>query len=234
MRLPTPPSPAELGVTDGLAYSLWLPEQPARGGIVVLHGAGSTKESHHDMARAAMAWGFAAVCFDQRGHGESEGALDGRAIDDVGRIMALLPPGIPVALRGSSMGGWLALVAARELGAAAVVAICPANADLLLLGLRSGSFRFAADPASLVPLIEAHELDEVVAGLTCPLLLLHAENDERVPVADTRRLFELAPEGRKRLIVTPGGHHRSIQHDAELQGLSLRFVERAFAGRDRP
>jgi len=33
----------------------------------------------------------------------------------------------------------------------------------------------------------------------------------------------------KRLILVPGGHHRSIQHDAELQAESLRFVRRAFA-----
>ena len=33
----------------------------------------------------------------------------------------------------------------------------------------------------------------------------------------------------KRLILMPGGHHRSIQHDAELQGESLRFVRAAFA-----
>ena len=31
----------------------------------------------------------------------------------------------------------------------------------------------------------------------------------------------------KKLIVMPGGHHRSIQHDAELQGEALRFVKRA-------
>jgi hypothetical protein len=35
---------------------------------------------------------------------------------------------------------------------------------------------------------------------------------------------------RKRLITLPGGHHRSIQHDAELQGEALRFVDKAFAG----
>ena len=33
-----------------------------------------------------------------------------------------------------------------------------------------------------------------------------------------------------RLIVIPGGHHRSIQHDAELQALSLRFIEEALGG----
>ena len=29
------------------------------------------------------------------------------------------------------------------------------------------------------------------------------------------------------LIVVPGGHHRSIQHDAELQAVSMRFIDRA-------
>lgn len=27
----------------------------------------------------------------------------------------------------------------------------------------------------------------------------------------------------------PGGHHRSIQHDPELQGVALRWLERALA-----
>jgi hypothetical protein len=30
----------------------------------------------------------------------------------------------------------------------------------------------------------------------------------------------------KRLLVLPGGHHRSLQHDAELQALSRRFILR--------
>src|SRR4051794_9656976 len=109
MRLPTPAGPAETGVLDGLAYTLWLPDRPPSGGLVVLHGAGSCKENHHDMARAARTAGLAAVCFDQRGHGASSAALDGRVIDDVVRIATLLPR--PIALRGSSMGGWLAIAA---------------------------------------------------------------------------------------------------------------------------
>src|SRR3954452_14069331 len=118
MRLPTPAGPAEQGVLDGLAYTLWLPERPPLGGLVVLHGAGSCKENHHDMARAARAGGLAAVCFDMRGHGATGGVLDGRAIADVATIAQLLPR--PVALRGSSMGGYLSLAAASAVDAAAV------------------------------------------------------------------------------------------------------------------
>jgi hypothetical protein len=35
----------------------------------------------------------------------------------------------------------------------------------------------------------------------------------------------------KRLLLLPGGHHRSLQHDLEIQNLSARFIERAVARR---
>src|SRR4051794_26832146 len=101
--------PAEQGVRDGLAYALFLPAgDPAAGGVVVIHGAGSQKENHFDFARECRAAGLAAVAFEQRGHGASAGARDGGAIDDVATVAGLLPGGVPVALRRSSMGGWLA------------------------------------------------------------------------------------------------------------------------------
>lgn len=225
MRLPTPDPPDDLGRHDGLAYARFLPAGPPRGGIVIIHGADSTKESHFDFARAARAAGFAAVAFDQRGHGDSDGPMDARAVQDVAAAASLLPPG-PVALRGSSMGGFLAIAAAQRAGAGAVVAICPADAALLLRGLDTNAFAFDADRAALRPLLEAIDAQRIVAALDVPLLLLHAEGDERVPVARSRALAAAAGP-RTRLIVTPGGHHRSIQHDAELQGVALRFIERA-------
>jgi alpha-beta hydrolase superfamily lysophospholipase len=227
MRLPTPAGPTEMGVLDGLAYSLWLPSSPPAGGLVVLHGAGSCKENHHDMARAARDAGLAAVCFDMRGHGASGGALDGRAVADVVTIASLVPR--PVALRGSSMGGWLAIAASEDVGAAAVVALCPASESLLALGLRSGQLSFPADRESLEPLLYAHALRDVVGRSTIPLLLLHAEGDERVPYRDSVALHAASVAPVKKLIVVPGGHHRSVQHDAELQGVALQFVKRAFA-----
>jgi pimeloyl-ACP methyl ester carboxylesterase len=221
MRYETPAPPAEVGKTDGLAYSLWLPEGDPWAGVVILHGAGSSKESHHDFARAARSAGLSAVCFDQRGHGESEGAMDGRALEDVATVAALLGD-VPLVTRGSSMGGYLAILAAERLGARAVVAICPASADGLARGLRNREFAFEADVPSLDAFLTEHPLD--VAHLAAPLLLLHAEGDERVPVAHSRELARLAPNAE--LVVVPGGHHRSVQHDAELQGHALRWLRK--------
>src|SRR5437660_1445636 len=118
MRTVTAALPVEIDTHDGLAYSLWVPQSaPIRGGVVVLHGAGSRKESHHDYARMVLPAGFAAVAFDQRGHGASEGPMDGRVLEDVASMAELLrvkigDPDGAIALRGSSMGGYLAIVAA--------------------------------------------------------------------------------------------------------------------------
>jgi pimeloyl-ACP methyl ester carboxylesterase len=236
MRTVNPVLPDEMAARAGLAYSLWLPAGGGapRGGVVVLHGAGSVKENHHDFARAAVASGLAALVFDQRGHGESEGPMDGRAIDDVATMADLLrermPAGTPVALRGSSMGGYLSILAAPSARAAAVVAICPASAEGLARGLASGALNFQADGPALDELLSTHDLHAGVSELPCPLLLLHAEGDEQVPVEHSRELARLMPQAGSRLVTVPGGHHRSVQHDPELNAVALRFLDRAFAG----
>ena len=223
--------PAELGTRDGLAYALFLPEDDAGGGGVILHGAGSCKESHFDFARALRAAGLAAIVFDQRGHGESEGALGAGALDDVATMAGLLAPG-PVALRGSSMGGFMALHAGARMEAAAVVAICPAWGELLLRGLHDDRFTFRADTPALEELFAAADERAAAAALGERLLLQHAEGDESVPIADSRALHDAAPGSR--LVAVPGGHHRSVQHDGELQALAVRFITRALRPRPAP
>ena len=61
--LPTPP---ELGVHDGLSFALFLPEDEPVAGVVILHGAGSAKETHFDFARGCREDGIAALAYDAR------------------------------------------------------------------------------------------------------------------------------------------------------------------------
>ena len=229
MTHPTPAPPAELGRVDGLAYSLFLPEEEPWAGMVVIHGAGSCKENHHDMARAARASGMAAVCLDLRGHGESEGELDARVLDDLAAVADKLPAGLPRVVRGSSMGGFLSIVAAERLGVAAIVAVCPAGSEMLARGLRNEEFEFRVDRESMLAFVSEHDPLDAVAQSAVPLLLLHAEGDERVPYQHSVALHEASRAANKRLVVLPGGHHRSIQHDPELQGESIRFIRRALS-----
>ena len=237
-----PELPSEIATHDGLAYTLWLPTRAEPdAGVVILHGAGSCKENHHDFARAAIGAGLGAIVFDQRGHGESEAPLDARVQSDVAQMASLLrarigdPTNAPIALRGSSMGGYLALVSAAHVGAKAVVAVCPASAEGLRRGLAQRRFSFEADEPALDAFLAAHDPRQAIASLLdVPVLLLHAEGDEQVPVEHSRELAALMRSPSSRLITLPGGHHRSVQHDPDLQALSVRFIERALKSPDRP
>jgi uncharacterized protein len=224
--------PAEIGVHEGLSFALFLPAAEPFATVVVLHGAGSCKESHFDFARACRADGLAALCFDMRGHGASEGALDQRAVADVAAMAGLARSRVgvdAVALRGSSMGGHMALVSAAAADARAVVAICPASAAGLARGLREQRFEFRADAQRLGAVLAEHDELRAAEELRAPLLLLHAEGDEIVPVEHSRALHVAAAGSR--LVAVPGGHHRSVQHDPELQALSIRFLREHAARR---
>ncbi|UGS37855.1 alpha/beta hydrolase [Capillimicrobium parvum] len=220
--------PPELGRTAGLAWARFAPDGAPWGSLLVLHGAGSRKESHYDFGRAARAAGLCALCFDARGHGESDGPMGAGVLDDLAAVAGELPRDVPLALRGSSMGGYLAIVAAAALGARAVVAICPAPADGLIVALRAGRFDFRADRPALEAFLAEHDDLQAAGAYEGGLLLLHAEGDESVPYQHSVALDAAAAGARpRRLLVIPGGHHRSIQHDAELQGEALRWLERA-------
>ena len=225
------PAPPELGELNGLSYALFLPDDEPRAGAVILHGAGSAKESHFDFARGCRADGIAALAYDARGHGRSEGAFGPGAIDDVLDMVELMRGHAGrVALRGSSMGGFQAIHAgARDPDLCAVVAICPAPDDLLLRGLRSGEeLRFRCDVAATAEWLETLDVYAAVdrLGPRTGLLLMHARGDEQIPWTVSEDLHAAAHEP-KRLLVLPGGHHRSLQHDEELQAVSRRFILKA-------
>jgi uncharacterized protein len=239
-RLPTQPS--DEGVEADRPYLLWLPQAPPPWpGMLVLHGAGSRKENHADFARACAARGWAALAFDQRGHGASADEMGPAALADVARMAAFLArhEGVDagrICVRGSSMGGFMAIHAAASSDAiAGAIAICPAGEDGLRRGLRSGSLEFRAGSeatAALDAWLSEHDLREAVALIgRKPLLIAHARGDERIPYTWSEELYERAEEPRK-LIIVAGGHHRSVQHDPELQEVALRWMERNLAAAD--
>ncbi|MGZ8667744.1 MAG: alpha/beta hydrolase, partial [Solirubrobacterales bacterium] len=190
MELPAPREPERSGSADGLAYDLWLPEDPPPWpGVLVIHGAGSRRQNHADFARLARGGGWAALSYDPRGHGASGGEMSPGAIADAGAMARLLgtvegvDPG-RVGARGSSMGGFVAIhAAATEVSIGGAIAICPADEALLIEGIRRGRLEMAVEEKALLPWLELHNLGEAVEAMgPKPLFLLHAEGDEQVPV----------------------------------------------------
>ena len=121
---------------------------------------------------------------------------------------------------------------------AAVVAICPAAEWMLAEDVRriadgrpppagSALARDADRRPALAGWLETNDVGEAAQRMgSKPLLIIHARGDEVVPYTHSEKLYELAAEPKK-LLLLEGGDHRSAQHDAELQGESLRWLARA-------
>src|SRR4051795_5625348 len=163
MKHPLPPRP-ELGTHDGLSYALFTPQASPRAGVVICHGAGSAKESHFDFARTSLDRGLAALAYDARGHGRSEGALGPGMVGDALGMCDLLRERVPaVAIRGSSLGGFTAIMAAAASHGTvgAVIAMCPAPGELLASGIRNDELEgFRADREPLERWLESVDLTE--------------------------------------------------------------------------
>ena len=163
--------------------------------------------------------------------------MDGRAIDDVVSMADLLRIANrrrPGRRAGSRCEGraWAATSRScprRAARAAAVVAICPASGERPPARPRRRALHVRRRPHRARGVPGRARRPSRADALEIPVLLLHAEGDEQVPVEHSRELAALLRSPRSRLIALPGGHHRSIQHDAELQAVSLRFIEQSLA-----
>jgi alpha-beta hydrolase superfamily lysophospholipase len=113
----------------------WLPEQPTRAVVALVHGFGEHGGRYTYLAEALTTAGYALSTFDHRGHGHSPG-LRGHAdrwdqfLTDIGaslEVAKALAPSAPLFLFGHSMGGLMALnyaIRSPE-GLAGVIASAP-------------------------------------------------------------------------------------------------------------
>jgi dienelactone hydrolase len=196
-----------------LAALLW-PAPATAPGVLVLHGLGSRKENHADFGAALAGAGMAALAVDLRGHGASGGRLDAGALDDALAGLALLRARghARLGVRGSSMGGFLALhAAARDASVRAVVALCPATHRGL------GRHQEAAWAAAMPLAPAVRRADGVARGYW------HATGDERVPWGATFALHQITPQP-TRLHVALGGTHRSLQHDPAIRAATVGYL----------
>ena len=238
------------GVWDrGDGVRLAYRRQAGSGPMVVFLGGfaadmAGTKASFLAQWCAARGRGF--LRFDYSGHGASEGRFDegtiGRWAEDARAVIGGLTEG-PVVLVGSSMGGWIALLAAlaRPAPVAGLVGIAaaPDFTEALLWPALSfeqratlmsrGAIAMPSDYGPPIPitraLIEegrAHLLLDRPIGLSCPVRLLQGQRDAEVPWEMALRLAEaLTAEDVRVTLVKDGDHRLSRPADLALLGRVL-------------
>jgi pimeloyl-ACP methyl ester carboxylesterase len=212
-----------------------------------LHGFHSDRGGQKALALEAdaIAHGHGCVRFDMSGHGESEGAFTegtiGRWREDCLAMLdgpARAAGDGRVVLVGSSMGGWLALLAtlARPEVMAGLVLIAPAadfterlmwpgmgaagQATLLQTGVwhRHSSYETEPQPITRALIEEGRRwlLMDGPIPVGCPVRILHGDADDAVPWLHGAALVDLITGPDVRFTLIKGGDHR-LSAPAELE-----------------
>ncbi len=209
----------------------------AASAVILCHGMESSKESEKlvTLSRRLSERGIIALRFDFAGSGESEGKFeeitysgeveDLRAAYEV--VMKYRPKKIGVL--GSSMGGTVGLLfAAQEQNIAALVTIAaPVHPERFSERLSTpeetrqwrarGFTRYHGHRlnVSLLRDLEVLDVPKAARKISCPVLVIHGDKDDIVPVKEGRELFA-ALAGPKRLCIIEGSGHR-LTEPAHLQ-----------------
>ena len=79
-------------------------------------------------------------------------------------------------------------------------------------------------PEAALAAIEGFKLEGVVDKMQCPFLLVHGEDDQQVPVADARRLFDVVGSEDKTLRIF-GTEEGGAQHcHVDNQSISVPYI----------
>lgn len=210
---------------DGLWLKGWLlPADGAPRLIILLHGRDSTREENLELAHRLVLHGFAALMYDARARGESEGARSTLGYhekwDALGAVDYALAHGYQagrIGLLGRSMGGATAIVAAAETNAVAAVVSDSAFADardvvreqllpnpMLSRLLAPAVLQWASGWLQL----DLAATPERAAPQLAPrsLLLIHGTEDKSVHPAHAQRLWQ-ATQGKAELWLLEGVSH---------------------------
>ena len=213
--------------------------------ILFLPGYASDMEGTKAVAIDAFAEakGVGMLRFDYSGTGSSSGAFEdgtlGGWLEEALHFLDALVDGTAV-LIGSSMGGWLALLMARERPdrVAAIVGIAAAPdftdwgySDSEKARLREASRLEQPNPYGPEPQLttlgfwesgEALRLLDSPIPIDCPVRLVHGDADPDVPLEVAVRTMEKLRSADVQLTVIKGGDHR-LSKDHEIEAI-LRTV----------
>lgn len=178
------------------------------GHILFAHGNAGNIGDRSPVLAMLSAVGFDVLVFDYRGFGRSTGRpdeggtyLDARAARDA----LLAQPGVDpdrVVYLGKSLGGGVLMELATAYPPAGLILVST------FTGLRDAANAvYPFLPKVFVP--DAYPSLRRIRRLRCPLLVMHGDADELLPVRMGRALFAAAPEP-KQLIIYPGGAHNDL------------------------
>lgn len=203
--------------------------RPTSKAVIVCHGFGGDKEKCwiKDMCNSLASDGIAGVRIDFSGNGESGGKFEdmtyGKLADELKTLIDFLnKKGYgSIGLVGHSMGGAIVIMAgATDKRVKAVVNIAgvayPALEEHVVFVRRHFETTFEKPKPSDWFISELQKVDVIGAAkdLHAPLLTIHGDSDQVVPLNEGEAINEAANEPKKMVILFGCGHR--LSQDQEL------------------
>jgi len=228
-----------------LSGKLFMPGSASRynrvPGAVLCHGYGNDQTAFESSARTMAEEGVATLIFDFRGHGSSEGILDGSMVEDVIDAWDYLHNQTEVdhkrmGLIGHSMGAFSAIVAAGKVKKPKmlVALACPGEikhaimqnpnhiaypwfrrliALVMSISTRVSRLKVRVDFKKFLDSFPRMKISRVLAGLEdCSKLFVFCLNDNVTPY--NRFLYSYASASEpKQILVTNGNHNTPLDSE---------------------
>jgi pimeloyl-ACP methyl ester carboxylesterase len=199
----------------------WLPRpEPDAPTLLYLHGTFRNLYRNHPKIEALRAAGFAVLAVDYRGWGDStpivpsEKTILADADAAWSELVRRQPDPCKRVIYGHSLGGAVAVdLASRKHVRTDYAALAVESTFSSLVDLAAS----AAGPIGPIAVwLSSERFDSFakIGKVDAPILMLHGEKDNTVPIALGRKLRDAAPAG-VRWIEVPGGSHSRLHTDAQ-------------------
>ena len=207
---------------DGVRiHGLWWPEPEGRPVVLFLHGNAQEVYSWSLVREDLEQLECRLLLIDYHGYGKSEGRpheeglyADGRAaldwLEDQG-----VPPCETVVF-GKSLGGAVACEIAWDLELSGLVL------ESTFTSLASVAHKLFPFAHQWMPDMEVYDSLSKLAGIHCPVLVIHGEEDMLIPVEEGLALFEAADEPKELFVVEGAGHNDVSLHAGRRYGTVIR------------
>ncbi|MGB6326279.1 MAG: alpha/beta hydrolase [Methylocella sp.] len=195
-----------LATADGETLVAWyVPAQDGHPLILYFHGNGGALADRVPRFRALTASGYGLLAISYRGYGGSTGSPTQKGLMQDGETAYLEARargygGDRIVLMGESLGTGVATALAAKHEAAALVLDSPYSSAMDV-----AAAHYAIFPVNWL-MFDRFRSDLAIGDMHIPILVVHGDEDDVVPISLARRLFELANEPKTFMLVSGGKH----------------------------
>jgi uncharacterized protein len=199
----------EFAAKDGTSLVAWYgPAKEDKPTILYFHGNAANAANRAPKVAVMLEDGFGVFYLNNRGYGGSSGSPTeaDNVADAIAAYDELRRLGVPadrIAAYGESLGSGQGVRLAAERPVAGVILEAPLTSTVDVA--RQVYFWL---PLGLL-IVDRYNVERDIAAVKTPLLILHGEQDEVIPVEMGRRVYKAANEP-KRIETFPAGHHNDL------------------------